>query len=243
MRPIYRDRLKHTARRQTRGEIFRLTRIRVAFLAVVGLFQVSCIKQEEAVTQDASTSEEVASGTDTLPVDCVTRPDVNADGQPNGYEVCDNGRAFRSKTAQCTIPAPNEGICTGKSGNCERDADCNIGPNGRCESNWDLEFGEILICGCSYYCPSDDECETGQVCECLGAQAGQCRTSNCQGPEDCESGICEYSNYRSQCSDQIGFFCRSEEDTCITVADCSTSQCSSAFNEERWACHDIPYCN
>ena len=187
-----------------------------------------------------TTAGEVAG---TIPPDCERRPDVNGSGEPNGYEVCDNGRAFRVGPATCTPPeASNSEACIADVSDCVTDSDCTDGPNGRCLTQFFDGPIDDTYCGCRYFCERDADCGAGEVCECVNGNPGVCRVANCEESADCESGVCELSRYTDGCDFYNGFFCRTEADSCHVDNGCDpeSRQCSVApfGDDESWACYE-----
>ena len=174
--------------------------------------------------------------------ECGARPDVNAVGDPNGYAVCEDGRTFKVGPAACTVPPPSPEACMARDrSGCTADADCASGPNGRCVEEVLLGPSDERFCGCQYFCESDSDCADGQVCDCVGGTLGVCSMSSCAANEDCDSGLCEHSNFNDGCGAYRGVFCRSEMDMCSTDESCPSRQCSVSPYEpsEYWACYDI----
>ena len=121
---------------------------------------------------------------------------------------------------------------------CQTDADCVEGRNGRCV------YGRFVTC--SYdECLTDAECaiEGGAgVCACEGSWLGDanaCYGGNCRTNLDCDTGYCSPSF--GDCGDYSGFenyYCHTFEDECIDDADCGGGGAYCAFMPQRgvWAC-------
>ena len=64
---------------------------------------------------------------------------------------------------------------------CEVDEECNAAPYGYCEY---FGMGESE---CMYGCVSNEDCESGSVCDCR-EPVGACVEAHCRSDEDCEDG-------------------------------------------------------
>lgn len=133
---------------------------------------------------------------------------------------------------------------------CNVDADCTRGLNGRCFMGNGLISAPRLQC--SYdACLSDGDCAQGFVCTCQprgpldqGFVGHQCVAANCATDTDCLAGCCAPSRAFCSTEAKTGFFCRTNLDQCQTDADCvadggvSPHDGFCAFNPslERWVC-------
>ena len=124
-------------------------------------------------------------------------------------------------------------------GECNDDADCTSGINGRCDYD---RIGEV----CSYdECFEDGDCETG-VCGCDGGWHSEnfCMRGNCLTDADCpDTGYCSPSF--DHCGNYFGFtayYCHTPEDECVNDSDCPDDMgfgppyCMFQTEAQRWVC-------
>lgn len=126
-------------------------------------------------------------------------------------------------------------------GECQSDADCTKGKNGRCT------YGPSLSSVCSYdECVADADCGAG-ACDCRNeafSGANVCFRGNCVVDADCGGGFCSPSGtaLTSNCRSNVpagafGFFCHSAADRCIDDADCGEgSSCLFLPDVGHFAC-------
>jgi hypothetical protein len=150
----------------------------------------------------------------------------------------------RAEHATCDDEREPGNATTNGTGDCEADADCTDGRNGRC-----LEDPRSLMRYCSYdACLVDDDCGGDAACECGAADtfvANACLPGNCVTDADCgETGYCSPS--QGECGAYvgvIGYFCHTCEDECVTDADCGgdpyTTYCAYDPAIGHWACSDM----
>ena len=123
---------------------------------------------------------------------------------------------------------------------CAQDLDCTAGINGRC-----LWFKRSY---CSYdTCFSDSDCLSDQPCECRdsasSSDANSCVAGgNCRGDADCgPGGFCSPSLVGKACGyDQSvtgnGYFCHTQQDSCLDDSDCDSSICAFDLQSTHWIC-------
>jgi hypothetical protein len=130
--------------------------------------------------------------------------------------------------------------------NCNSDADCTKGKNGRCI----VGGGPALSRLCSYdECAVDADCAAGSVCRCrddmeVGAALGltnACVPSDCAVDSDCGAGgYCSPAPDLSACdTSQIGgYYCHTALDECASNSDCGAQKPVCIFDKsaKRWAC-------
>ena len=157
----------------------------------------------------------------------------------------------RATSEACTAERPAGVIydpsATGSE--CQADADCKAGANGRCVQ--DLS-GPTR---CSYdACATDEDCGGGQVCACRNEPnhyANACYHGDCRIDADCAGGggYCSPSavTLSTFCTTGIpqgsfGYFCHSPGDECVDDADCDASVMQMCFfNTEKlhYSCFDL----
>ncbi len=151
----------------------------------------------------------------------------------------------RPNDEQCQQTAP-PGSCQiqGAPGDCNKDADCTNGTNGRCiESN-----GGAINCHCSYdTCTHDSDCQ-GQTCACHGSAylgAGNtCVPGNCHTDGDCPGSYCSPSFDTGSCGGLSGYYCHTAGDTCIDDTDCGNvgKVCAYSTTDKKWECAMRMFC-
>lgn len=163
-----------------------------------------------------------------------------------GFVLCADGRMLR-EAAIWDLPGNPAETCNPEFVNpgfsqCMSDSECTARPYGSCNMDYEDLRGEG--CTCQYRCMSDLDCRIGQVCAARQAtNIGQKRcvqASNCRTNADCASGQCEvsYDISRSLGGDtKLG--CRTEQDQCVTGADCPMSPCRACVLDSGagiWRC-------
>ncbi|MBN8612322.1 MAG: hypothetical protein J0L92_17130 [Deltaproteobacteria bacterium] len=135
-------------------------------------------------------------------------------------------------------PCRPPGVSTGGGGRgeCETDADCTEGTNGRCGFGRAGSF-------CSYdLCFSDADCDTGEACLCdgtgLGGGGNTCVSAGCRTNNDCTPGHACSPTFGGcgHYAGFIGFQCHTAEDECTTDADCGPGYCAFDATLAHWAC-------
>lgn len=175
------------------------------------------------------------------------KPLMATNGMPTGFAQCPDGTIHRNEVVACdaTIDAPT---CTGteQTVSCTSDADCTMGPHGKCASVELLDdTGLTTLCGCFYACANDAECGTGNVCVCGGVLETDndwslCAPAACGTGDDCESGNCAITMYTDNCSVDVNLGCRTPADACHIDDDCASvdgpyRRCVLT-NAAAWAC-------
>jgi hypothetical protein len=136
--------------------------------------------------------------------------------------------------------APDSGI----PDQCNVDADCTNGKNGRCDYN---RIGKQ----CTYdTCTTDADCTSGGVCMCrMGATdttnnhcAGSGQPGSCKVDSDCgPKGFCSPSFGSCGAYGGIqGYFCHTSSDTCVDDSDCQeggvAGYCMFQVTAKKWEC-------
>jgi hypothetical protein len=148
----------------------------------------------------------------------------------------------------CMHDAPGTRPVNG--GNCNVDADCTAGTNGRCVAS--APFAGICSV-CSYdACTTDADCASVGTCDCRFDFQGAnvCSPGNCRVDADCGAGgYCSPSRptclgYPEETSATLGFFCHTPNDTCANDDDCATSTQPRLcrYDGRAWRCFDFPGC-
>lgn len=175
--------------------------------------------------------------------------------RPRSPEACPVERASNEPSAK--------GCNDASLIDCEHDADCANGSEGRCLS---ARFPCVLYC--SYdECSTDADCADNKPCECRPPGAftpNQCVTpSDCRVDADCgANGFCSPSLLGELCSctsvdycktigdtslctpgpcacgDSCGhgYFCHTPADTCLDDSDCVSGRCSFDLAHRNWTC-------
>ena len=133
-------------------------------------------------------------------------------------------------------PGWNTDAAAGHSGQCERDADCTAGRNGRCSAPGHAPST------CTYdACMNDSECGAQKVCECTGG-GNRCVSANCHTDSDCGGLGCSPTR-AEMCGNMggtVGYYCHTKKDDCIEDSDCKDSgMCVYSPAGGKWTCnHD-----
>jgi len=223
-----------------------LLALRAALFAAAGVGAQGCIQEPSDPVEEggagaagsaAGSSAGSAAGSAVTPPSppCAATATALADGRPTGFEVCEDGRAFKVGPSACDPPPPTLAACDAMSveaASCESDADCVNGPNGRCQETLDWGYP---TCGCAYSCTRDEECGDGEVCACPSGGQGRCIQASCAQGGECASGLCEISINDQICgSSVVQLACRTSADACDSDADCPNSSCATLG--EAWGC-------
>jgi hypothetical protein len=179
-----------------------------------------------------------------LPCDGV--PQVNAQGEHNGYITCHDQRILRLGAARCSPPERSiHHTCEASSyrsgsSNCRSDASCNEQINGVCQERtyYVGVDGDAIDCSCVYYCQIDSDCADGQLCLCQGDRPGVCVFSNCDSSADCGTDQCELSSYQD-CGLHQAIACHSS-DACQSDEECDSSICGTQGSG--WRCLEREEC-
>ena len=177
--------------------------------------------------------------------------------------VCTEARGPGAVTASANCPnAPAA---------CAQDSDCTAGKNGRCFSD---THGCTSV-RCSYDgCSSDTDCAENEACACRVSGAAStptlCVSAQCRVDADCGvDRFCSPSLVHDPCayppealctpadgacspgpclcgdSRAHGYFCHTQNDTCVNDSDCNTasgSSCAYDRIENRWTCTGARIC-
>lgn len=162
--------------------------------------------------------------------DMAVVPDMNVDMGPVPVN-------HRPAPITCDNERPEGATGDDPNADCNSDADCTEGANGRCV------FGRIGLY-CSYdECFEDSGCDG--VCECGGesvASVNHCVIGNCAVDADCENGYCSPSF--GSCGDYFGvvaYYCHTAKDECLDDAECTGTEfgdgyCAFDPSVGKWAC-------
>lgn len=132
-------------------------------------------------------------------------------------------------------------------GECDTDADCTEGTNGRCI--WPYGGGNV----CRYdECFEDADCGGASVCACRlseGFGFNTCFQGNCVVDADCAGGWCSPSavHVGPTCMSgispgSVGYFCRTADDECVDDADCGDegiAACLFSVDALHWVCQEL----
>jgi hypothetical protein len=133
-------------------------------------------------------------------------------------------------------------------GECETDADCTDGTNGRCI--WPYGGGNV----CRYdECFEDSDCGGASICACRVPESfsfNRCFLGNCVVDADCGSaGWCSPSavHVGPTCMTgispgSVGYFCHTAEDECIDDSDCGAQDvaaCLFDVDAMHWVCQEL----
>jgi len=167
--------------------------------------------------------------------------------------------SHRAAATPCPAVRPVATCATNPSGlplnggNCAVDSDCSLGQNGRCVA----ESPNAGYCSvCSYdACFADTDCVAGGPCDCRATFGGAnvCAGGNCRVDADCgPGGYCSASlaacpGYPTPRTWDVGYYCRTPNDTCVEDADCATPtsgprRCRFDATAASWRCFDFPGC-
>lgn len=148
----------------------------------------------------------------------------------------------RPTAEACTADRPPGNPQPAQAGDeCEKDADCSAGVNGRC----------IGLGGpnhCSYdECQSDADCSAPELCDCRSVfGANVCVPADCHVDADCgPGGYCSPGiGYDEPGCVDFGYHCHHPGDSCLSDLDCHqgepTTYCFYA-NDGSWGCSEY-YC-
>ncbi|CAN5199109.1 hypothetical protein BH09MYX1_BH09MYX1_48500 [soil metagenome] len=133
-------------------------------------------------------------------------------------------------------PEPHEAA---PAGQCNVNADCTEGKNGRC-----LHPGHERI-RCTYdTCAADADCKTGEACAC-DRDGNHCVTATCRTDADCGGLGCSPSS-SSSCNGRsvvVGVYCHTKKDSCTDDDDCGRHEnCEYEPTDARWICVDHGVC-
>ncbi len=151
-------------------------------------------------------------------------------GNDTGFLKCADGTVHRAKIVDCDLTA-GAPACSGNEDEiqCATDADCGLHPHGRCAHypNYGGPGAPQTICGCTYPCGGDADCNAGEVCVCAGVVTNTfhpwatCSTAQCASDADCASGECGVVFFNSGCGYGAPVLaCRSAADGCRTTIHC-----------------------
>lgn len=176
---------------------------------------------------------------------------AEAGGALAGYERCwtdpdDEGWVNRTEALACATDARELiGACASSEDDalCATDADCGGGFCGE-SHDWDIHG-----CVCYEVCGEDADCGADEACACPAGfplddgaayhpfeSFGECLPAACQTGADCASGECGVAwDCCGSGGAAVGFYCRSDEDTCTSNADCEGGDLCS-WDGARFAC-------
>ncbi len=138
---------------------------------------------------------------------------------PSGLEMCSRAGPHRATAEPCAAPPA---ACSTSS---DEDT-CAVADD--CDGRACVDQGNG--CSCVAVCASDDDCDAGEACGCaMDAIDGgigfynsvsRCVRATCRDDDDCGAGgVCGVA-LGVGCDELVGFFCRSDADTCAVDADC-----------------------
>jgi hypothetical protein len=152
---------------------------------------------------------------------------TNAAGNTWGLVQCEEGYAHRPQRQTCGARSPEQDAlpratdalidCILADGSLDH-SKCRQYAYGYCYAP------QASLCGSG--CVTDEDCGTGQVCNCGHPESptgGVCETAGCATDADCgQGGLC--ATYVDSCSGP-GFACLSPQDECVTGSDCESGVC------------------
>lgn len=142
-----------------------------------------------------------------------------ASGTDHGYVRCDGGWSHRPEALECPDKRPPGNTCSDGFGGCSVDAECDERPYGSCQPAYDEG------CYCNYGCRVDADCDEGYICVC-GEVIGQCTPATCTVDADCGDALCASFVESPGCPGDA-FACQTEDDECVSSADCPEGQTCS----------------
>jgi hypothetical protein len=193
----------------------------------------------DAPGTDAPSVDDAFSATDARGSDAARTPRDAYVTPPSDGGMCmdlppDPTRPAETVCSPCRPPGVSTG--GGGRGECETDADCTTGTNGRCGFGRAGSF-------CSYdECFRDSDCDTGEACLCDGTRLGgggnTCVSAGCRTNNDCTPGYACSPTFGGcgTYSGFIGFQCHTADDECTTDAECGPGYCAFDPTLAHWAC-------
>ncbi|MFO0760805.1 MAG: ferritin-like domain-containing protein [Byssovorax sp.] len=157
-------------------------------------------------------------------------PALDPLGNDTGFVRCADGTVHRAAITGCD-PTAGAPLCDGNEQaiHCATDADCAEHPHGRCAHipGFAEGGGPHTICGCTYPCLEDADCNVGEACVCAGVVLSAlhpwsaCAPATCTTDADCPSGECGAVFFDTGCGFGAPVLaCRSAADGCRTKAQC-----------------------
>jgi hypothetical protein len=147
---------------------------------------------------------------------------------PSLHRAAANTCASDPRPPGYTNPDPD----AGRSGECERDADCTKGKNGRCSTPGHAQSM------CTYdMCMNDAECGANKVCQC--GNGNSCLPANCRTDLDCGGLGCSPTGATScgNMSGTVGYYCHTKTDDCTENSDCKEGgMCVYQPTVSHWTC-------
>ena len=236
-------------------------RLRVALLTSLGFLPAACIGGRAADTGDETPGPGIGPGTTLTACDDtplfvnVPVPGIRDGLEPGNIDTglvedC-TGLIHRPTPVACAsqLPRPMPPADAGAAvsqleylsgaspedlwyAECTEDSACTDRPFGYCATGYGGKGG--LTAQCSYGCQSDADCDPGSLCEC-GDPIGHCVQSTCQSDTDCGGDSkCGLWVGESICSSAPrGFACTTDDDACVTAADCSGFATCEVVNGNR----------
>lgn len=170
------------------------------------------------------------------PFPCTSPMPILVAGIDTGYDVCASGQTQRRAIVACPSLLPRATTCMGSAGGgqCAKDSDCTMSPNGHCDS--ESGFGGPPGCLCQYGCTTDADCSAGSICECADP-IGHCVVAKCTSNAACAEGPCSTYESSPGCPSQT-FACQAAGDSCGGDKDCggSPKQCTVSNTTETRVC-------
>lgn len=184
-------------------------------------------------------------------LDCDDEPIPQPSGAPSGFATCDGSLSHRVEAVACEVPTPPEN-CEALSeveGSCSTSAECTDAPFGACLDDGIVDPSLSEGCRCVYSCESDDDCEAGSVCGCIGDRP-QCLPGECATDADC-NGLCMLYTVVGDCGGatsslvclDLDHECRPDiEETCPVVPGCidGMERAPCEHSSDGWVCGEPP---
>jgi len=173
---------------------------------------------------------------------------ASGSGGMGGSAMLPEPENHRPSAETCTGEPPAGSPIPEPGGECEMDADCTEGTNGRCI--W--PYGGENVCRYDE-CFEDDDCGGASICACRVAESfgfNRCFLGNCVVDDDCGAGgWCSPSavHLDPTCMSgispgSVGYFCHSPDDECTDDADCGAdyvAACVFSVEAVHWVCQDL----
>ncbi|MCC6998658.1 MAG: hypothetical protein IT370_28865 [Deltaproteobacteria bacterium] len=163
------------------------------------------------------------------------------DGGPGGGKKFPPGSG-RPAAQECPRTREPGTAQPGIQGDCQTDADCSAGQNGRCITGGSRVQQNM----CTYdSCFTDADCKasSGGPCECNSWGGNSCLAGDCQVDADCASGSCGRANAIGCGGGPASYWCRTGKDSCVDDDDCKKNQrCGRDQAQKRFRCFEEMPC-
>lgn len=92
---------------------------------------------------------------------------------------------------------------------------------------------------CSEGCLTDDDCPTGQLCQCAGEEPGRCLAAGCKTDADCGDGfscVAASDDCVGYESESTWYTCQQASDECLVDGDCVDAAARCELDGDRFRC-------